>query len=196
MSKNLLSAALIAGLGIAAFAASAATPSGTGTITISGRITSASCSVSVNGQGNSATVALPTVQTTDLSASGTATGFTAVSFVLTGCAAATSDPAGLTTLAQVRPYFEQGPTTDLTTGFLKNSAAAATKAGNVEVMLSTSADTTGKLDLSKGPGLQNAGAATLASNPTFTYYAAYVANGAPATAGNVSTSVQYTLDYL
>lgn len=187
MSKRLLSAALAASLGVAAFSASAAT--GNGTITISGRITSASCTVSVNGSGNNATVTLPTVQTTDLATAGTATGYTAVSFVLTGCS------AGSGTQTQVRPYFEQGPTTDLSTGFLKNGTAAGS-ATNVEVMLSSTADTTGKLDLSKGPGAQGVTAATLASNPTFTYYAAYIANGGAATAGAVSTSVQYTLDYL
>lgn len=187
MSKRLLSAALIASLG-AAFSVNAAS-TGNGTITISGRITSASCTVSVNGGTNNATVTLPTVQTTDLATAGNATGYTAVSFKLTGCA------NGGDTVTQVRPYFEQGPTTDLTSGNLSNKTGA-TYATNVEVMFSSTADTTGKLDLSKGPGAQGVTAATLASNPTFTYYAAYIANGGAATSGLVSTSVQYTLDYL
>ncbi|HET6805702.1 MAG TPA: fimbrial protein [Frateuria sp.] len=190
MSKRLLTAALIASLGIAS-GAQAAQP-GTGTITISGRITSASCSISVNGSGNSnATVTLPTVQTTDLATAGDATGYTAVTIALSGCAAGSDTPA----ITQVRPYFEQGPTTDLSTGYLNNKSGAGF-ATNVAVMLSKTADTTGKLDLSKGPGAQGVTAANLSGNPSFTFYAAYVAKGGAATPGNVSTSVQYTLDYL
>lgn len=188
MSKLLLSAALVAGLGIA-FGASAA---GNGTINITGRITSASCTVTVNGSTGTTAVVLPTVQTTDLAAG--ATGFTAVNFAITGCSAGTDTPA----ITQVRPYFEQGPTTDLTTGYLSNKTGS-TYAANVEVMLSSTASTAGKLDLSKGPGAQGVTAVTLpagSSVANFTYYAAYIANGGTAGAGLVSTSVQYTLDYL
>jgi len=191
MSKRLLSTALVAGLGVAAFAANAAQP-GTGLINIGGKITSASCSISVNGSGNSnATVTLPTVQTSDLGADGIATGYTAVTIALSGCVAGTDTPA----LTSVRPYFEQGPTTDLVTGFLKNAVGGG-NATNVEVMLSKTADTTGKLDLSKGPGAQGVDAVAFSGTPTFTYYAAYIAKGGAASSGSVSTSVQYTLDYL
>jgi type 1 fimbria pilin len=52
------------------------------------------------------------------------------------------------------------------------------------------------VDLRQAAGTQNDGtAATITSNPTFTYNAAYVATATGVSAGSVSTSVQYNLVY-
>jgi major type 1 subunit fimbrin (pilin) len=184
MNKLLLSAALAAVVGLASQAAAAAD----GTITINGQITSASCTISVNGQGANPTITLPTVQSSDFTASGTATGFTAVTIALSGCSAGSGTPA----VTKVLPYFEQGPNTDLSSGYLKSTGTAT----NVEVMLSNTNATTGKLNLAAGSGAQNAGTAALISgNPSFTYYAAYISTAASVTPGTVATSVQYSLNY-
>jgi major type 1 subunit fimbrin (pilin) len=188
MNKTLLSAALIAGFGIAALAPQAASASD-GTITISGQVTSATCTIKVNGGTSSAPVTLPTVQSSDFTASGTATGYTAVTIQLSGCTAGTGTPA----VTSVIPYFEQGPTTDLTNGYLKNAGGSAT---GVEVMLSNTNTVASAINLQKGKGAQNAGTPALISgNPSFTYYASYISNAASVAAGTVSTSVQYDLDY-
>jgi major type 1 subunit fimbrin (pilin) len=188
MNKTLLSAAMIAGFGVVAFAPVTARASD-GTITINGQITTATCTIQVNGGTASPTITLPTVQSSQFTASGTASGFTAVTIALSGCAAGSGTPAVTT----VSPYFEQGPNTDLTSGYLKNATGTAT---NVEVMLSTTNATTGKVNLAAGSGTQYTGTApTLASNPSFTYYAAYVSTAAAVTAGTVATSVQYDLNY-
>lgn len=187
MNKLLLSAALAAGIAASAIAPRAAAAAD-GTITINGQITSATCTINVNGQGNSPTVTLPTVQSSDFIAAGTATGYTAVTFALSNCAAGSGTPA----VTKVLPYFEQGANTDLASGYLKNTGSAT----NVEVMLSNTNATTGKLNLASASGAQNAGTAALISgNPSFTYYAAYISTGATVAAGTVVTSVQYSLNY-
>lgn len=185
MSKTLFSAALIAGFGIAALAPTAASASD-GLITISGKVTGATCTVKVNGSA-SPTVTLPTVQTSALNAAvNTTAGFTAVKFVLSGCSAGTSPNASST----VVPYFEQGPNTDAN-GYLTNKGSAT----GVAVILSKDATLGGKIDLSQPAGTQGTTAATLTSNPTFTYYAGYVSTSTTVGAGDVNTSVQYSLSY-
>ena len=66
MNKTLLSAALIAGFGIAAFVPQAAHAASTGTINFSGKVYADTCTVNVNGAG--ATVVLPTVATSAFAA--------------------------------------------------------------------------------------------------------------------------------
>jgi major type 1 subunit fimbrin (pilin) len=186
MKKTLFTAALIAAFGVAV--ASTAAAASDGTITIKGQITGASCTVTINGQGANPTVTLPTVQSNQFTAAGTASGFTAVTIALSGCTAGTGTPA----VTKVLPFFEQGPNVDLTSGFLKNTGTAT----GVEVMLSNTNATSGALTLGGASGAQNAGTAVaLTGNPSFTYYAAYVSTAAAVTAGTVSTSVQYDLNY-
>lgn len=184
MNKTLLSAALIAGFGIAAFApqaASAATNSG-GTITINGAVAASTCNVLVNTVA-SPTVTLPTTMTNALTA-GATSGWTSVSMVLNGC----------TTIAPyttVVPYFS-GSGIDATTGYLKNTGGA----GNVEVALSTTQSLAGVLTLGGAAGSQGLTSTTLsAGGATYQLYAGYVAQAGGATAGSVTASVIYALNY-
>ncbi|WP_430392298.1 fimbrial protein [Dyella sp. 20L07] len=187
MNKLLLSTALAAIVGVASLAPQAASAAD-GTITINGQITSATCTININGLGASPTITLPTVQTSDFTASGTAAGYTAVTIALSNCAAGSGTPA----VTKVLPYFEQGLNTDLANGYLKNTGTAT----NVEVMLSNSASTASKVNLAAASGAQNAGTAALISgNPSFTYYASYISTAASVTAGTVSSTVQYSLNY-
>lgn len=183
MTKTLLTAALIATFGIAGIANAA-----DGTITFNGKVTNASCQISVNGGTASPTIVLPGVQTTDLASTGATAGFTPVSIALSNCSAGSgsSNP----TLTTVQPYFEPGAGTDTTTGYLKNTGTAT----NVQVILSKDATVAGKLALNQGQGQQGVVAQNITSNPTFTYYAGYVASAA-ATPGTVISTVQYTLNY-
>lgn len=183
MTKTLLTAALIASFGIAAVANAA-----DGTITFNGKVTSASCDISINGGTASPTIQLPAVQTSDLGA-GAAAGFTPVSIALSNCSAGTgsSNP----TVTTVVPYFEPGAGTDASTGYLKNTGTA----NNVQVILSKDATIGGKLNLNQGPNQQGTTPALLSGNPTFTYYAGYIAPTAAAAPGTVISTVQYTLSY-
>ena len=185
MNKTLLSAALIAGFGVAAIApqaASAAGPVSSGTITITGTVTSSTCTVAVNGSP-AGTIALNPVVNTVLNTVGSSYGWTPVTLTLTGCAA-------ITGFTSVYPYFT-GTNIDTTTGYLANTGAS-----NVEIALSNSQGTSGALTLQNGSGAQNQGTQLLnATAPTFSYYAGYVAKTVPVTVGAVNTSVQYNLNY-
>ncbi len=188
MKKIFLSAALVASMGAVALAPNAARAAD-GTITINGQITSATCTISVNGGTASPTITLPTVQASQFTGTGIATGWTAVTIALSNCTAGNGTPA----VTKVLPYFEQGANTDLTSGYLKNATGTAT---GVQVALSTTNSLSNKLNLAANAGQQGAGTAqAIGGNPSFTYYAAYVSNAASVTAGTVATSVQYDLNY-
>jgi major type 1 subunit fimbrin (pilin) len=186
MKKTLLTAALLTAFGVAAVAPQArAANTSSGTITFSGQLTASTCTVAVNGGNSTQTVTLPTTPLVNgvLSASGQSAGWTAVTLTLTGC-------TGLTGYTKVYPYFT-GPGIDTTNGYLSNTGSAT----NVEVALSNGSSLTNVLTLQGASGAQNAGTQLLSTpTPTFAYFAGYVATGA-ATAGQVTASVQYTLNY-
>jgi major type 1 subunit fimbrin (pilin) len=189
MKKILLTASLLTAFGVAAVApqVSSAAGANSGTITINGTLTASTCTVSINGNGASPTVTLPNTPLVmgTLSTAGASTGWTQVQLTLSGCTA-------LNGYANVYPYFTS-TNIDSTTGFLKNAGGSAT---NVEIALSNQQSTTGALTLQSASGAQNAGSQSItAANPTFTYYAGYVATGGASTAGSVTTTVQYSLNY-
>lgn len=195
MKKLLLSAVLVASLGAVAVANAANTS--TGTITINGQIVSSTCNVAIN-DSNNPTITLPTYDTGALATAGAATGWTAFTMVLSGCTAVTGVPTPGTNPTKVFPYFT-GTNIDTTTGYLKNTITSGSGGSNVEIALSNgqtaTAGATGALALAAASGSQNVTAQLLSGNPSFTFYAGYVANGAAATAGAVSTTVQYALNY-
>lgn len=189
MNKTLLSAALIAGFGIAAFAPQAARATD-GTITITGAINAVTCKVGT-GSPNNIAVALPTVSNTAFTGAGSVAGSTGFSIVVSGCA---------TTQTSATTYFENGAT-DSTDGNLKNAGSAA----NVEVQLLNGAGgslTAGSVILLNAPAAtQNSSVYTLVTSGTtkgvtLNYFAQYYATAATApTAGTVSTTVQYSMIY-
>jgi len=175
MKKILVSAALAAILGTAAFSASAVD----GTITINGNINASTCKI--NGVNSPAAIAvtLPTVSTTSLNAAAAVAGRTPFAIALTGCGS----------LTKATTFFEPGPTV-MADGNLKNNTGTAT---NVEVQLLNSNFST--IALNAASGSQNVTQATLASGAgNITYYAQYFATAA-AGAGTVNTSVQFTMLY-
>jgi len=184
MSKTLLSAALIAGLGIAAFAPQTARAVD-GTINITGTVTAGTCLVN-GGSPATVAVALPSVQTSAMTTTGAVAGRTPFSLAITGCAAGIT---GATT------YFEPGPTIDTTNGNLLGGGSS-----NVEVQLlngaGNSAAAFSPILLGNPQASQNSGQVTIASGgATLNYYAQYFAKTAAVTAGSVSTSVQFTMIY-
>ncbi|WP_334042523.1 fimbrial protein [Burkholderia ambifaria] len=154
-----------------------------GTVTFTGALSGASCDIKVNGADNNGTVQLPTVGAAQLSAKGKVSGATNFAIELSNC-----QKAG----QSVRAFFEAGPNVNNADGTLINRAATNV-ADQVAVQL---LDTYGK-PLKVGDDSQRTvtpvaltdGAAKLV------YGAQYYAQGVT-TAGSVSTSVTYSIDYL
>ncbi|MBN3818157.1 type 1 fimbrial protein [Paraburkholderia sp. Se-20369] len=157
-----------------------------GTVTITGTLSGASCDVKVNNGSNNGVVGLPGVSASSLSSKGTTTGATNFTIALSNCTNATGK--------SVRTFFEAGPNVNTADGTLTNRAVT-TPATNVSVQL---LDMDGQ-PLKAGDASQRDPSKTsvpIANNSaTMVYGAQYYAQGV-ATAGGVSTSVTYSIDYL
>ena len=179
MNKLLLSAALVASVGVAALAPRTASAVD-GTININGNINSSTCKINGANSPAAITVQLPTVSTTSLNAAATVAGRTPFSIALSNCGA----------LTKATTFFEPGPTINTLDGNLKNATGTAT---GVEVQLLNGDFST--INLSAAQTSQNSAQATLTgSAATLNYYAQYYATAA-AGAGSVGTSVQFTMIY-
>lgn len=166
-----------------------------GTVTFTGKVTSNTCTIAVNGGTANATVALPTVRAGQLAASGDVAGATYFTIALSSCtlsAAASGDTPAVVGVTSARTFFEAGPTVSTTTKNLLNSTAAGS-AANVEVQL---LNQSGTAILVGDTGQRSAAATTVTDGAaTMTYAARYRATGV-STAGTVNTSVTYSIDYL
>ena len=171
MKKLLLVAAIVALAPMSAMAVD-------GTINVTGQVTASTCKI--NGAVSPATidVVLPTVSTTSLNANAVTAGNKAFTIALSECGA----------LTQAVTYFEQGANT-LANGNLKSNGTA----NNVQVRLLNN-DLTA-IDVSKASTLQNSKPVAISSGAAnLNYWAQYYAIG-QATAGTVTTSVQFTMQY-
>lgn len=175
MKKTLLSTALVAVMAAVAFAPTAQATPASGTITIKGTVLADTCTVDVNG---GADVVLPSVMTGALATAGTTAGDTPFSIGLSAC----------DTNAISATMVFNGGNIDSTTGYLNNTGSAT----NVKVQLLNSADAV--INTSDNT---NAPVIALANGTgTTSLTARYVAVGGAATAGQVQTSVGFTLTYL
>lgn len=177
MKKILVSAALAAILGTAAFSAAAVD----GTITFNGKVNSNTCTVNA-ANGASFAVTLPNIGASALgTTAGNVAGTTPFSIALTAC----------TATGTVKAYFEPGSTINAS-GHLNNTAAAGTAATGVDLQLLNNAQTAINLNTQA-----NATTATIASNAaTLNYYVQYYNTAAAAVgAGTVTSTVNYTIQY-
>ena len=174
MKKIILAASALALGSVAAHAAD-------GTVTINGMVTDQTCEVSAGSED--ITVTLPTVGVGSLATPGTTAGRTPFTINLENCKA-----------GEVSAFFETGGNVDAASGRLNNTGADG--AQNVQVQLLSDSSVV-------IPVLANAAQAAVTTKATvandgdsaaLNYYAQYYATGA-ATAGNVATSVQYTINY-
>ncbi len=152
-----------------------------GKVTINGKVTDQTCTVDTSSKN--ITVILPTVSKSTLFAAGETAGRTPFFVKLTNCS-----------IGQVTTYFEPGATVDSTTGRLNNQAAGS-PATRVQVQLLT--DNGVVLPILGVPPTDPAQWKVISSSggaATLNYFAEYIATGA-ATAGDVTTSVQYTMIY-
>ena len=170
--------ALAIGTGLVSCIANSASDN---TINFQGEVTDQTCSVTVNGNTTAPVVLMPTVSTSDLSASGETAGQTTFTMGLTGCTANTS------------------ASTTVSTVFVGNNVSSAGNLGNtgtasnVDVQILDTANTV--IDLTDG--YTASGDLTLATDATESsadYTAQYYATGA-STAGTVAASLQYAVTY-
>ncbi|WP_157956488.1 fimbrial protein [Dyella sp. C11] len=189
MKKLLLSAVVAASLGFAGLAAAATTQSVDGTVNFTGAVTGSTCTVNINSAGTTASVVLPTVQTSELGTTlGSTAGYTPFTIALSNCTASDGK-------TKVAPYFL--PSTNiLTDGNLKNTSSTGTPATGVEIALSTDAAGASRLNLNAGTvaGQGSTAATFTTGTASFTYYAAYYGTGT-VTAGTVASTVQFNLAY-
>ncbi|MGK3143616.1 fimbrial protein [Pantoea sp. C2G6] len=154
------------------------------TVTFQGEVTSETCSVTINGNSVKPIVLLPSVNASELAASGNTAGQATFDIGVTGCTGTTENA---TTISSV---FVGNSVS--TAGNLSN-VAATDAASNVEVQILDTASKTidftspfnGAGDLSLKAGDTSASA---------TYTAQYYATGA-ATAGAVEATMQYAVSY-
>jgi len=172
--------ALVAALSVVAMANAQAAD---GTISITGLVTDKTCDI-ITPAGKDFTVALPTVSKQTLASSGDVAGRTPFQINLANCSE-----------GKVATYFEPGATVDFNTGRLLNQAASGAKNVDVQLLGSNNqvipvlaAGSNGAQANSQWVDVVEGGAADL------NYYAEYYATGA-STAGEVTTSVQYTIIY-
>lgn len=179
MNKTLLCTALVSGLGLLALAPGAARAAD-GTINITGNVSATTCTITNAASGGTIAVALPTVSTAALNAAGTVAGRTPFNIALSGCG----------TLTKATTYFEPGPNV-LPNGHLKNNGAA----GGVDIQLLNAADNSPIVLNGATTTAQNSQTATISGGTgSLNYLAQYYATAA-ATAGNVASSVQFTISY-
>lgn len=167
---------------MASVAAQAAPSSNGGILTINGELTSNTCDVSGNGQGNNFTVTLPTLSASALSAAGATAGATGFNIALTNCTPDTGN---------VHTFWEYGANT-LADGSLKNNGTAT----KVSVQLLDYNGTEQLLDLSKADGAQGSQNVAISGGKASLQYAArYFSSAGGAGAGTVATNVTYLIVY-
>lgn len=157
-----------------------------GTITINGQITNTTCSVSVNGGNNDATVTLPTVSASSLAVAGATAGMTPFTISLSKCSG--------TSLKTASTYFEPGSYVDSTTGRLNIDSAVQNAATHVQVQLLNASRNAIVAGATADNSQNNIPVDISSGNGKLNYFAQYYATGT-ATAGSVTTQVDYTMVY-
>lgn len=173
MKKTLLALGAMAAVA-ASFNASATD----GTINFTGEINNQTCTIEGNATGTSTkTVALPRVAASSLATVGQTSGRTGFTLALTKCTG---------TSAQV--HFEQGSSVDAATGNLTNQTADGSNA-QIQILNASFAP----INLQTNAGSLSTAVTEEAANLQF--YAQYIAATAAATAGKITSNVQFSMDY-
>ena len=159
---------------------SAAAHAADGTVTITGKITDRTCSI--DAESKDLSVALPTVSVSSLTAAGQTAGRTPFTINLTGCSE-----------GKVATYFEPGTSVDFNSGRLNNVSGDAK---NVQIqLLGDNNEFIPVLGKAVGTQLNSQEVnVTAGGSAALNYYAEYYAQD-KTTAGDVKTSVKYTIIY-
>ncbi|MFK8259600.1 fimbrial protein [Erwinia sp. AnSW2-5] len=176
MKKTIIAASLTTAMTLFAAGANASD----GTISFKGSIDGSTCNISINGANKDATVNLPKISSNLLGAKNQVAGATNFNLVLSNCSGDSES---------VLAFFEAGANVDSVSGNLNNNGTAK----NVQVQLM---DADGKV-LKVGDTSQSAGktVALVGGTATLTYAAQYFATD-KVEAGDIDTSVTYSINYL
>jgi major type 1 subunit fimbrin (pilin) len=178
--------ALAMGLGFAS-QVNAAAVSG-GTITFTGSVSDDTCPVQggagTDGGKNDFIVALQGVNTSDLAAAGDVAGKKPFDVIIGGAGSGCD-----TTKVASMKFLPSSPRVDALTGTLTNALAG--EATNTNIQLLDSADQV----INLADAANESTAAFVGDTATIKYSAQYLAVNGPATAGLVSTSVVYSVNY-
>ncbi|WP_250627112.1 fimbrial protein [Pinirhizobacter soli] len=178
--------ALAMGLGFASHA-NAQSFNG-GTITFTGTVTDDTCPVKggagTDGGANNFIVALSAVNTSALATDGAVAGKKSFNVVIGG-----EDTGCDTTKVASMKFLATSPRVDATTGTLTNALPG--EATNTNIQLLDAADAV----INLADGSNSFSSAWVGDTATITYAAQYKAIGGAATAGLVSTSVVYSVEY-
>lgn len=179
MKKIVFAAAIIAAFG----AVNAAEAASTGTITFNGELTATTCDVVVGGQAADATVTLPTIGTSQLTAAGQTAGRTNFPMALSNCAG---------TLKTASAYFEDGSSVDTTTGRLNNLTGTAT---GVQLQLLDGQGTRSVIKVGDSSQITNNGMVDISTGTANLNYDVQYYATAATTAGTVVSNVVYSIQY-
>lgn len=177
--KKLMVIAVMAAAGFTASSQAAST----GTITFNGEVTATTCDANVDGQGADATINLSTVGANQLAVRGDTAMRTGFIIGLSNCQG---------TLQTASAFFQAGSTVDPLTGRLKNTGGDAQ---NVSLQLRE--NTADENVIVAGDASQSTGATfydVSSGSADLPYTVEYYAED-PATAGTVTSSVVYSIQY-
>lgn len=178
MNKLLISAAALAALTATAFQAQASD----GTINFTGKVQDVTCTIKVNGAGTGdGSVTLPTVSKSSLAGVGTTGGDTTFTIDLSGCTGteASGNPG-------VAVFFEPGANVTAQ-GRLKNTGTGAPQV-DLAIFRNGSPLQLGAAPASAFTNLSGAGA-------SMPFVVKYYSNSAAPSAGEVKSSVTYSIVY-
>lgn len=177
MKKILLSSLIAAGAALSQTALAS-----DGTVTINGKVEETTCTVDDTAGNTNKTVTLPTVSKSALTGVGTTAGKTPFTFALTNCGSAQN----------VRARFVGTNTQVNSNGHLINTAA--TQAANVFVQI-LDTDGTSAINPNTPDNTNYKTTALVDGAANLTYYAQYITEVGDAGAGNVATTVNYSIVY-
>jgi len=167
---------------------------GVTTSNISMNIKYQSCTVTIDGQGNSAHISLPDVPASSLDAKDKTAGDTPFSITVSGCVNGHTAYTG-TPVMNASVYFETQNSVDVKTKMLVNMDTSNSKATNVELEV---IDNNSKNPIQPGGTTGNTTLPVLvtgaASSARFDYTARYHALGT-VTAGAVSSTLVFSINY-
>lgn len=178
MKKTLISLATLAALSVSVMQAQAAD----GTINFNGKVQDVTCTIKINGAGTGdGTVTLPTVSKTSLAGVGTTGGDTNFTIDLSGCTG--SEVSGNPGVAV---FFEPGANVTAQ-GRLKNTGSGAQEV-DLAIFRNGSPVQLGTAPASAFTNISGAGA-------TMPFTVKYYSNSATPSAGEVKSSVTYSIVY-
>ncbi|SUP39624.1 fimbrial protein [Vibrio owensii] len=157
-----------------------------GTINFIGKVTASTCDISINGSGADAIITLPTVSTNVLSAVGDTAGRTNFTMELTNCSPASGN---------VFSYFESGADVDAASGRLTNNLTADNSTGVDLQLLDSDAAPIKVGDSSQMTDSEQVAIDTGTASATLNYAVEYYATAA-ATAGDLASTVTYSISYM